>query len=177
MFQDRPSQQVQNCPSQQRTGPAVQVAIDKNYKRRIAVVDWRIIKNALDLSQNTKGIRLYRLIRYSSLILFSLSPPPPPPPNGRGAVTATMRNFRVENRLRRSKRRTPERPRPKVASLEEGENREHTRKDQAEPHRKKFIEAKDEDGRHHQHPKAPLVTRTEELKYTVSLIIQDKTTK
>ena len=79
-----------------------------------------------------------------------------------------MSNFRVGNRQRGSKRRPPERPRPKVASLEEGENREHTRKDQAAPLGKMLIEAKDEDGRHHQHPKAPLVTLTEETKYTVS---------
>ena len=46
-----------------------------------------------------------------------------------------------------------------MASLEEGENREHTRKDQAEPLGKILTEAKDEDGGHHQHPKEPLVTQ------------------
>ena len=167
MFQDRPSQQVQKCPSQQRTGPAVQVAIDKTYKRRIAAVDWRIINKSTRIYRRRQRVTAVQVNKVLFLIsLLSLSPPPPP--NGRGAVTATMRNFRVENRQRGSKRRPPERPRPKVASLEEGENREHTRKDQAEPHRKKLIEAKDEDGRHHQHPKAPLVTLTEETKHTVS---------
>ena len=70
-----------------------------------------------------------------------------------------MRNFRVGNRQRGSKRRPPERPRPKVASLEEGENREHIRKDQAAPLGKILTEAKNEDGGRHQHPKEPLVTQ------------------
>ena len=167
MFQDRPSQQVQNCPSQQRTGPAVQVAIDKTYKRRIAAVDWRIINKSTRIYRRRQRVTAVQVNKVLFLIsLLSLSPPPP---NGKGAVTATMRNFRLENRHRGSKRRPPERPRPKVASLEEGENREHTRKDQAEnPIGKCSSRLRMRMVRHHQHPKAPLVTLTEETKHTVS---------
>ena len=55
MFQDRPSQQVQNCPSQQRTGPAVQVAIDKlkNEELQLKTEELSIMDKIL--SQKTKG--------------------------------------------------------------------------------------------------------------------------
>ena len=71
-----------------------------------------------------------------------------------------MRYFHAGEQAKKgSKRRPPEPPRPKVASLEEGENREHIRKDIAEPLGKILTEAKDEDGGRHPHPKEPLVTQ------------------
>ena len=78
MFQDRPSQQVQNCPSQQRTGPAVQVAIDKTYKRRIAAVDWRIINKSTRIYRRRQRVTAVQVNKVLFLIsLLSLSPPPP----------------------------------------------------------------------------------------------------
>ena len=167
MFQDRPSQQVQNCPSQQRTGPAVQVAIDKTYKRRIAAVDWRIINKSTRIYRRRQRVTAVQVNKVLFLIsLLSLSPPPPQ--TERGLWQQPWEIF-----VWRTGKGDPNGgplndPAPRLRALRKERTGNTHERTKPKPHRKMLIEAKDEDGRHHQHPKAPLVTLTEETKHTVS---------
>ena len=58
-------------------------------------------------------------------------------------------------------------PAPRLRALRKERTGNTHERTKPNPIGKMLTEAKDEDGRHHQHPKAPLVTLLEELKYIV----------